>query len=102
MNTTINKAVIISLIRDDLVNAKLANGLIAIDLDASHYQLHLGNTIFTLMGFKEDRYSDSIYELYLELGKKATQYNISTSPEAFDELALEIFTVLGDKVTAVK
>ena len=36
------KELIISLIKDDLVNNKLLNGLMAIGLDPGNYFLHLG------------------------------------------------------------
>jgi hypothetical protein len=93
-----NKNLVISLIKDDLINSKLVNGLIEAGLKASHYQLFLGDTVFTLMGFKEDHYSDEIYKLYINLGKKTKYICISSSPATLDELAVEIYTVLSDKL----
>ena len=70
MNKNINERLVISLIKDDIINSTLVNGLIDIGLNASHYQLHLGDTVFRLMGFKEDHYSDTVFEFYRELIKR--------------------------------
>ena len=98
MDKTINEDLVVSLIKDDIINSKLVNGLLAIGLDASHYQLHLGNTIFQLLGFKDDHYSDTIYKFYRDLIKKIKPINFSTSPEAVDELALAIYNKLLGRV----
>jgi hypothetical protein len=92
------KNFVISLIKDDLINSKLVNGLIEAGLNASQYQLHLGNTVFNLMGFEEDHYSDEVYELYIKLGRKAKDISISTTADRLDDLASEIYTVLADKL----
>ena len=55
MKTTIDRSLIISLIKDDLIHAKLINGLMAIGLDATHYHLYLGETILQLMGMDHER-----------------------------------------------
>lgn len=46
---------IISLIKDHLTNTRLVSGLTAIGLDPYHYDLHLGTTIFKLIGIKRRR-----------------------------------------------
>lgn len=93
-----NATVILSLIKDDLIHSKLVNNLIDIGVNVSHYQLNLGDTIFKLMGFKDDRGSDEIFARYIELQKKARPINISVSCTALDELALEIFQTLQKNV----
>ena len=98
MKTTINKSLIISLIKDDLIHAKLINGLMAIGLDATHFHLYLGETIMELMGFTDDRYGDRIFEVYLDLRKKVNSINLAGPPEALDNLSLEIFEALLKKV----
>jgi hypothetical protein len=98
MYTQVNPKLIISLIKDDLINSKLVNSLSQIGLNASDYHLHLSNTIFKLMGFNNDQRSDQVFALYLELSKKAIQINISESPAALDDLALEIFQMLPKKI----
>ena len=88
MNTFTNQKLILSLIKDDLIHSKLVNNLIDTGINVSHYHLHLGNIIFELLGFKEDHYSDKVYDLYIELQKKARLINITISTTALDELAL--------------
>lgn len=95
-----NASLIISLIKDDLIHSKLVNNLIDIGIKASNYELFLGDTIFNLMGFKEDHYSDEVYELYIELQQKARLISIASSPAALDDLALEIFQTLQEKLPA--
>ena len=58
------KKLIISLIKDDLINAKLVNRLNEIGLCADDYFLHLSDTIFKLMGFEDDEETETIYERY--------------------------------------
>jgi len=98
MKTTIDRSLIISLIKDDLIHAKLVNGLISIGLDATHFHLYLGETIMELMGITDDRYGDRIFEVYLDLRKKVNSINLAGPPEALDNLSLEIFEALLKKV----
>ena len=65
-----NKQLILSLIKDDLVNAKLVYSLNALGLNASSYFLHLSETVFQLLKIKEDERSDELYERYLVKVKK--------------------------------
>jgi hypothetical protein len=97
MCTPINKALVISLIKDDLINSKLVNSLTAIGLNATDYHLHLSTTIFQLMGYKDDHYRDEVFALYFRRTKKAMRINIATSSAALDELAVEIFQLLDKK-----
>lgn len=53
---------ILSLIKDDLINVKLVNGLNEAGLNADNYYLHLSDTIFKLMGFGDDEEAETIYE----------------------------------------
>lgn len=82
---------ILSLIKDNLINTKLVNGLNAMGLDASTYSLHLSETIFELMGFRDNKKSDQVFEYYLELVEKVNAINISQSHEALDLLTTEIY-----------
>lgn len=82
---------ILSLIKDNLINTKLVNGLNAMGLDASPYSLHLSETIFELLGFEDSKRSDQVFEYYLELVEKVNGINISQSQEALDVLTIEIY-----------
>lgn len=88
------KEVILSLIKDDLVNHHLLLGLDALGLCAADYYLNLGDTIFSLMGFPESKDSDRVYELYLELTKKARFLNLSETQNQLNQLAQEIYLEL--------
>lgn len=88
------KEVILSLIKDDLVNHHLLMGLDALGLRAAAYYLNLGDTIFALMGFPESKDSDRVYELYLELTKKARFLNLSETQNQLNQLAQEIYLEL--------
>jgi hypothetical protein len=63
-------------------------------LNADDYLLHLGDTIFTLMGFEESRETESTFEYYLDLTNRVKYIDISKSRQQFDELALEIYNEL--------
>ena len=69
----------------------------ALGLDASPYMLHLGDTIFELIGFKPDRYSDEIFKGYLQQCKKVNAIDLIASPSSLDQLAADIFTWLSHK-----
>lgn len=89
------QALILSLIKDDLVNQKLLLGLDALGLRAADYYLQLSDTIFSLMDFPESSHSDRVFELYLDLTKKVRFVDISQSQKQLDELAREIYAELA-------
>ena len=97
MNIQFSSDIIISLIKDDLINSKLVNSLSTIGLNASDYHLHLSTTILRLMGFNNDSCRDEIFALYFELSKKAMPIHISELSVAFDNLAHEIYQKLKEK-----
>ena len=100
MNTTLHeKQLIVSLIKDDLINSRLVSGLNRIGLDAEHYFLHLSETVFKLIGFKDNERTDEVYQCYLELSKKAETIDISKSHVLMEALALEIYRELLLKKT---
>lgn len=86
-----NKNLILSLIKDDLINSKLVNGLNELGLDASKYFINSSDTVFILMGFKNHEFEEEIFQYYLELTAKAKDIDISESNEPLDELCLEIY-----------
>ncbi|HVD99982.1 MAG TPA: hypothetical protein VNB90_17365 [Cytophagaceae bacterium] len=88
------KQLILSLIKDDLINCKLVNSLNDIGLSADDYLLHLSETVFKLMGFKASKETEVIYEYYMDLTERAKLIDISRSRQRFDELALEIYNEL--------
>lgn len=94
MKSKKEKELILSLIKDDLVNHKLLLGLDALGLRAADYYLNIDDAIFALMGFPENSDSDRVYELYLELTKKARFLSLSETQNQLNQLAQEIYLEL--------
>lgn len=95
MNLTNNKKLILSLIKDDLMNMKLVSGLSALGLDADHYIPFLGDTIFHLMEFEEKEQSDLIYKtVYLVMAERVNEVDFKYSKDKLDSLALDIYNEL--------
>ena len=94
MDTNKNKNLILSLIKDDLINTKLVNGLNALGLNADDYLLHLGQTIFDLLGYEENEETEKVFERYMHLSEAALQIDISESNKNLDGLALQIYREL--------
>lgn len=94
MKSKKERKLIVSLIKDDLVNRKLLLGLDDLGLRPTDYYLNLGDTIFSLMGFSDDKASERIFEHYLDLTEKAKFLNISESQNQLDNLAQEIYLEL--------
>jgi hypothetical protein len=88
------KELILSLIKDDLINTKLVHGLNETGLNAEHYYLHLGETIFKLMGFKDNEVTEEVFRYYMQTTKKAKYLDISVSHKPMEEFALQIYREL--------
>lgn len=97
MNPKNKEKLVLSLIKDDLINAKLVNGLFELGLNAETYFLHLSDTIFNLMGFEDNKETEEIFEHYIELAKRATFVDISQSHKPMNELALQIYVEIMSK-----
>lgn len=94
MQPLTQQALILSLIKDDLINCRLVNGLNALGVDASNYYLHLCQTIFCIIGFEDNAQTEVIYEHYQALTKKANKIDITSSAMELDALAEEIYFYL--------
>jgi hypothetical protein len=90
------KKLIISLIKDDLINSKLVNGLDAMGLESQDYFLHLSGTIFDLIGFSDCETSDEVYHEYVLRSKKVTEIDIKHDNRPLDSLASELYQYLRD------
>lgn len=97
MQTDEKERLVISLIKDDLIHSKLMDIIIELRQKVTYYDLYLGDTIFQLLEFKDDQYSDDVFEQYVELRKKARSVNMSKSTDELDKLAKEIFELLQEK-----
>jgi len=88
------KWLILSLIKDDLINTKLINSLSEAGLNADSYLLHLSDTIFKLLCIKNNLGNEFIYENYLNLTGRVKFISISNGHNTLDDLAEEIYTYL--------
>lgn len=95
MQTIQKHRLILSLIKDDLINLRLIYGLEQMGIHASDYMLHLSNCVFELMDFRaDDKYTDHIHSRYMALSSRVTDINIIESPELLDALAQDIYGYL--------
>jgi|SRR5882757_8409095 len=85
---------IISLIKYDLINTKLVNGLSQLGLNADAYYLHLGSTVLNLMGFAQRTKREAMFNRYMALTARANEIDISQSNKPMDVLALEVYAAL--------
>jgi hypothetical protein len=84
-------SLILSLIRDDLINSKLVYSLEAIGLKADDYLLHLAETILELMGFES---TDELMEYYLQLTFPIRDINIFERAGTLEQFATTIYSRL--------
>lgn len=88
-----DKDLIISLIQDNLISLKLIYGLEQLGLMPDNYYLHLGGTIFKLMGIEPSAQSDMIFEkVFVANCKKVCAIDDVRDPESgLKELSEEIY-----------
>jgi hypothetical protein len=82
---------IISLIRDDLINTKLVYGLGDIGLNADEYLLHLSDTVFQLMGLDN---TDELTEQYIQLTCLIKEIDIFDRNCTLEKFAVEVYNKL--------
>ncbi len=97
MKTNKNKALVLSLIKDDLIHTKLVNGLDKLNLDASVYLLSVPETIFVLLKIKNTKKGEKLFEHYLDLREKVQTIDIKTSHDEVEKLSNEIYNKLQSK-----
>lgn len=83
---------IISLIKDNLINTRLVHGLEKLGFDAGNYHVHLSETIFKLIGIDDD--CDELFEEYLEMCEGITEIDIFKYPGILDSAAQVIYKKL--------
>lgn len=89
------KDLLITLLRDHLVSYRLVQGLTKIGLDPLHYNLNLGETIFTIMGFGNSAEEEKLYEEFLNWSEKALLVEFTINEyEPLDELCRDIYRKL--------
>lgn len=92
MDAITRKNLIISLIKDDLINVRLVHGLEKLGLDSGNYYLHLSETIFKLIGLTAD--DEDFFEEYMDECKTVVNINIFEHPELLNGLALSLYNKL--------
>jgi len=88
-----NYELIISLIKDDLVNSRLIHNLNSIGIDANNYNLNLRMAILKLMGFQS--VSDSIHDQYYEFTLRSKDIDFVADPQLLNPLVQEIYRFLN-------
>jgi hypothetical protein len=86
-----NKKLILSLIKNHLINTKLVNSLNEMGLNADCYSLHLSSIIFNLIGFDENEDTEDVFERYMELSNRTLFIDFSKSHKHLDDLAMQIY-----------
>ena len=95
-----NKSLILSLIKDDLINTKLISGLENLGIDAGLYLLGISDAIFVLMGIDNDEQGEELFEYYLELRDGKLKKDDLKKPCAkLDNLVADIYNDLLNKKT---
>jgi len=90
------KELVISIIKDDLVNTKLVDGLESLNLEAGDYTLYASGTILKLMRIKSTgngKRWEEIHDEYIRLSHKIRQIDI-TDFYLVHALAEEIYKFL--------
>ena len=89
-----NRAIVTSLIKQDLINWKMIHLLQNMQIRADDYQLDIGSIIFEMMDLEDREDVDEIFEKYLELSKPILKLSISQSNRKIDVLADKIYDYL--------
>lgn len=89
-----SKKLILSLIKDDLINSKLTIGLSNLGMQPEIYLLSLSETIFSLLKIKDDEQGEKLFEHYLELRQKVNEIDLIESYDSLKILASEIYDEL--------
>lgn len=95
-----NKALIISLIKDNLVHTRLTKGLENLGFDIGNYHLQLNDTIFSLIGIDDEH--EEVFEEYLAMCEQTIEIEIFKYPELLDNIANSIYRVLIESVESEK
>lgn len=98
MKPITRKNLILSLIKDDLINTKLVGTLNNLGLMADHYRLHAGTTAMNLLHISTTAANwEQIHDGYLDLTVKVLSIDIHESPYLLDHLTHEIYTYLNEQ-----
>lgn len=65
------KQLILALLKNDLLNARLVFGLNALGLEAGEYLLNLSPTVLQLLGYRKEQINDDLNAFYQDLLERA-------------------------------
>jgi hypothetical protein len=85
------RKLVINLLKDHLINARLMNGLKALGFQSEDYHLNLSNTIFELLEIDD---KDELFEAYLEWCTQLTEKDLLKDPDLLDIYANGIYEML--------
>lgn len=88
-----NQQLVLSLIKEDLINTKLISNLNDIGIDAENYNLNLRIIIMRMMGLQH--VNDETHEKYSEFTHQSKDIKFTESAKLLDPLAYEIYNFLG-------
>jgi hypothetical protein len=91
-----NEKMLLSLIKDHLIYARLINGFHTIGLDPHDFYLNLSDTIFRLAGFVgRNEHNERLFSAYLTITEKINTYDVSHWREEVEPLAMEAYAILS-------
>lgn len=87
--------IITKLIKGDLTNNKLIDGLNNLGLETDIYHLYLSEIIFEMIGIKIDHTNfNEVYSFYDKITKNAPKINLKRRDGSIDKLAQNIYKQL--------
>lgn len=96
----LQKEIIVSLIKDDLIYTRLVYGLENLGLNADNYSLHLNETIFQLVGIRTD--NEEFFEEYINECRAILNMDIFKYPELLNNMAFSLYNKLVKEYKAQK
>lgn len=85
------KKLIITLIKDHLINTRLVDGLASLGFH-NDYTIYAGDMVFKLMGISSEH--EDLYEEFLDWSKEVTKVDIYKFPRYLDSVAKMIYKSL--------
>jgi hypothetical protein len=85
------KKIVINLLKDHLINARLINGLKTLGFQSEDYHLNLSNTIFELLEIDD---KDELFEAYLEWCTQLTEKELLKDTDLLNIYANGMYEML--------
>ena len=94
MNAKMKEKLIISLIKDDLINTNLICNMKKLGFYSDCYYLNLSSTIFELIGFRNSEETDEVFNKYVKMTEEASKTDITETNKMLEKSALRIYEKL--------